>query len=351
MLPLRPGRRATLARKILEQARKDYFFANERRLAVVARRLQPIFFLGRIVAPGDVERLELALRRVGELPTRETAEPFLRAHRSRLYRNSYDGLVAQLLAEERQKARRVDPRAIRPPAGAGQGQEARQPDQRAIGPGVRSGQGQEARQSDQRATGTGVAERKAHPSGRRAQPTVGAAAVAERPANDPAIARLRAGIEVLRSHLPGQFARIAAWAGREHELLGHFADRATRRIKVPESKEAEAGLLAYRIGRLLAKERDTVPVPVPPGFRACERDIARANARMQAAGLELPFPPARMQAVALLDVQRALAKIRDAGLLDDGPRWAVKMATDLATIRQLMLAVDTQLRRGEEMER
>ena len=77
VLTLRPGRHAALARRMLEQARRDYFFAKERRLAIVARRLRPILFLGRIVAPVDVERLELALHRVGELPARETAEPFL----------------------------------------------------------------------------------------------------------------------------------------------------------------------------------------------------------------------------------------------------------------------------------
>ena len=112
LLTLRPERHAALAKRMLEQARKDYFFAKERRLAVVARRMRPIFFFGRIVAPDDVERLELALRRVGDLPARETAEPFLRGHRRRLYRNSYDTLVAQLRAEERQAAREVDRRTI-----------------------------------------------------------------------------------------------------------------------------------------------------------------------------------------------------------------------------------------------
>ena len=277
LLTLRPGQHAALARRMLEQARKDYFFAKERRLAVVARRMRPIFFLGRIVAPGDVERLELALRRVGELPARETAEPFLRAYRRRLYRNSYDGLVAQLRAEERQAAREVDRRTIEPAVARGQGQESRPHDQRAVGPGVGGG--------------------KAHQSRHHEQPTVGPAAGGERPADDEAVARMRVGMEVLRRHRPGQFAVIASWVGREQELLECLVDRAKRRFKVPQSKEAEVGLLAYKIGRLLAKERDAVAVPVPPGFRGCERDVARANARMAAAGVDPPFPAARMQAV------------------------------------------------------
>ena len=332
LLTLRPGQHAALARRMLEQARKDYFFAKERRLAVVARRMRPIFFLGRIVAPGDVERLELALRRVGELPARETAEPFLRAYRRRLYRNSYDGLVAQLRAEERQAAREVDRRTIEPGVAREQGQESRQHDQRTVGPGVGGGKAHQGRHA--RAAGGGT----------------GGGLVSE-PADDEAVARMRVGIEVLRRHRPGQFARIASWVGREQELLECLVDRAKRRFKVPRSKEAEVGLLAYKIGRLLAKERDAVAVPVPPGFRACERDIARANARMAAAGVDPPFPAARMQAVALLDVQRAVGRMREAGLLDDGPGWAVKVASGAAVVRELMMEIDAELRRGEEMER
>jgi hypothetical protein len=162
---------------------------------------------------------------------------------------------------------------------------------------------------------------------------------------------MRVGIELLRRHRPGLFARIASWGGREQELLQCLVDRAKRRFKVPQSKEAEVGVLAYKIGRLLAKERDAVAVPVPPGFRACEWDIARANARMAAAGVDPPFPAARMQAVALLDVQRAVGRMREAGLLGDGPGWAVKVATGLTVVRELMVEVGAELRRGEEMER
>jgi hypothetical protein len=130
-----------------------------------------------------------------------------------------------------------------------------------------------------------------------------------------------------------------------------LVDRAKRRFKVPQSKDAEVGLLAYKIGRLLAKECDAVAVPVPPGFWACERDIARANARMAAAGVDPAFPAARMQAVALLDVQRAVGRMREAGLLEDGPGWAVKVASGAAVVSELMMEIYAELRRGEEMER
>ena len=90
---------------------------------------------------------------------------------------------------------------------------------------------------------------------------------------------------------------------------------------------------------------------MPPGFGPCERDVARANARMAAAGVDPPFSTARMQMVAVLDVQRAVGRMREAGLVDDGPGWAVKVALVPSVVRQLMMEVDAELRRGEEMER
>jgi hypothetical protein len=315
LLTLRPGQHAALARRMMTRARIDYFYAKEGRLAVAARRLRPLFSLGRIVAPGDVERLELALRRVGDLPSRETAERFLRGHRWRLYANSREALIQQRRAEEQHKVTRDKPARANVRRGG---------DERGGGVGQHGGAAYRAHDHGD--------DRGRSPDGE-------------------VVRRLRIGMEVLRDHRPGDFVLLASWIGREEELLERLVDRAKMRFKVPQSKEGEATLLAYRVGGLLANERAAARRGVPAPFASCEREIRRANARMGAAGAEPPFSVERLRVVAVQDVQRAVGRMREVGILDDGPGWAVRVALSPTLVREVKTQVDAELRRGEEMER
>jgi hypothetical protein len=281
-----------------------------------------------------VERLELALRRCSELPSQESAEPFLRDHRRRLYKNSREMLLAQLRAEKARDARKVDPGIL----GTG-------------GPVIKPGVGADGLQEERRYP---VLDESKHGRDRRqtSKPVVGAGAdVAARPRERPALDQLRAGIEVLRVHRPRDHVRLAAWKGREDELLSRILARPKETSVAPMSREEVAGLRAAWIGRLLASERAAQPVEVPEAFRSCTGDIVRANARMAAAGVDQPFPVARLLAVPLQDLERAVGKMIEAGLLDDGPVWAVRVVVSPSLVRRVKLEVDTELRRGEEMER
>jgi hypothetical protein len=300
---------------MMTRARIDYFYAKERRLAVAARRLRPLFSLGRIVAPGDVERLELALRRVGDLPSREAAEPFIRPYRRRLYANSREALIQQLRAEERRNVTRDEPARANV---RGRDEERR------VDVGHDGGAAHRARDHGD-------------DGGRSPQ--------------GEAVRRLRTGMLVLRDHRPGDFVLLASWIGREKELLERFVDRTKMRFKVPQSKEGEATLMAYRVGGLLAKERAAAHGGVPAPFASCEREIRRANARMGAAGGEPPFSVERLRVVAVQDVLRAVGRMREVGILDDGPGWAVRVALSPTLVREVKTQVDAELGRGEEMER
>jgi hypothetical protein len=94
-----PARLIALAAKMRARAERDFFWAKEQRLADVGRRLKPLFWLGMAVAPHEVDRLELAIKRCGRLSTRQQSDRLYQAHVRRVYANSRDALIAQIEAE------------------------------------------------------------------------------------------------------------------------------------------------------------------------------------------------------------------------------------------------------------
>jgi hypothetical protein len=276
LLRLSPGEYSVIAEKIRERARLDYFYAKEKRLAQAARRLRPLFWIGRILMPDDVHRLELALQRCHHLASAQQAAEFLREYRARAYRNSRSALIEQLRSEAQSKALDRDPAL--------------------------------ARKHDRL----------------REQASQAASVAKHQPVNDEAIEQLCAGMEVLRLHRPRDFERLGAWRGRGAELVSAMVETIEEPAARLDADVRKVAVLAGRAGYLLAKERRTPPSKVPPTLRAYAKEVSLANARFGAAGAPLPFSAAVLSSAPPAALARALVTLRHAGFLDEGPQWTLR---------------------------
>ena len=200
LLALEPARQIALAAKIRARAQSNFFWAKEQRLANVGRRLKPLFWLGMAVAPHEVDRLELAIKRCGRLSTRQQSDPLHQAHVRRVYANSRDALIAQIEAEARKAAVDKDPKL---------------------------------READQEL---------------HAQIAKSSAAVPPLP-DEVSIAQLRRGLEILARLQPEQHAQLARWRGREPALLSALIQVAKGLPSPLTNREHDAALAAGRLGQ------------------------------------------------------------------------------------------------------
>jgi hypothetical protein len=290
LVTLRPGEHLAIAEQLRTRARIDFFYAKERRVAAAARRLQPLFWLGRIVAPTEVYRLELALQRCGQLSTRHQADRLYREQAWYAYRNSRENLVSQLRDEARAVAMTGDP---------------------------------------------GLQAQEARLAGR----LQASAASIKNPDTGISLAQLRRGFAVLEKERPALFRQLHRWRGREQALIDDIL-LATKRGTSP-SEEHRAALFAGRVGHLLDREARTAPPPkdaIPPRFAQWREEILRADARLTAAGVRSPFTRHRLATATPSDVEDALRRLRQAGLLVDGPSWAVSARSIYPVLEQIRIA-------------
>jgi hypothetical protein len=166
----------------------------------VGRRLKPLFWLGMVVAPHEVDRLELAIKRCGRLSTRQQSDRLYQAHVRRVYANSRDAVIAQIEAQTRTAAVVKDPKLC---------------------------------EADQKL---------------RAQIAKSSAAIPPPPDEAP-IAQLRRGLEILARLQPEQHAHLGRWRGREPALLGAMIQEAKGGRSTLTKHEHGAALAADRLGQ------------------------------------------------------------------------------------------------------
>jgi hypothetical protein len=222
ILALEPARLIALAAKMRANAERDFFWAKEQRLANVGRRLNPLFRLGMAVAPHEVDRLELAIKRCGRLSTRQQSDCLYQAHVRRVYANSRDALIARIEAETRTAAVDKDPKL---------------------------------READQEL---------------RAQIAKSSAAVPAVP-DEVSIAQLRRGLEILARLQPEQHAHLARWRGREPALLSALIQVAKDLPSPLTKREHDAAVAAGRLGQ----EHDARRQQAKPQDRQKDDDIER----------------------------------------------------------------------------
>jgi hypothetical protein len=109
--------------------------------------------------------------------------------------------------------------------------------------------------------------------------------------------------------------------------------------------------LAGRVGQLLAREQAEPPPTLPASLAAHAGNLARASARLRAAGLQPPIDATSLQGIPPKKVAGVLARLQSTGLLDDGPGWALRVAAAPAVITHLNTQLLTDLGRQQEVER
>jgi hypothetical protein len=201
ILALEPGRLIALAAKMRARAERDFFWAKEQRLANVGRRLKPIFWLGKAVAPNEVDRLELAIKRCEQGSARQQSDRLYHSRVRRVYGNSRNGgLIVQFEANLREAALAKDPKSP---------------------------------EADQNL---------------RAEIAKASAAVPIRP-NEISLAQFEAGLKVLAKQHPEQHAHLARWRGRERPLLAALIQDEKGGATDLTKRERDAALDAGRLGK------------------------------------------------------------------------------------------------------
>jgi hypothetical protein len=298
LLTLSLGRQIALANKIRARANRDFFWAKERRLAQTGRRLKPLFWLGRLVMPDEVDRLEIAIRRCGQLATRQQSDSLYRTQLRSAYKNSRDALIVQLQHEARAEALAKDPNL-------------RQEDARI--------------RADLAATRTSI--------------RAGADAIT--------VAQLREGLRILAELQPVRHPQLERWAGRETELIAALVNNAKGETNPLSHVEVKVALAAGRAGYLVEKQRQLEQPGATSSLSPLAAQLNRANARLVACGALAPFSVDASARDPKPRLVRALELMRDTGFLDDGPAWTLRASTAMSVAQQVRDA----LAGGREVER
>ena len=275
VLTLSLGRQVALANKMRARAASDFFWAKEQRLAQTGRRLKPLFWLGRLVMPHEVDRMEIAMQRCRTLSTRPHSDPLHQAQLRGAYRNSRDALILQLQNEARVEALAREPRL---------------------------------RSEDARLRAQLAASRGAIPAG----------------ADAISVAQLHEGLRILARLRPDRHAHLARWAGRETELIGALIKSAKGEANPLSPIETKAALAAGRAGCLIERERQLEDPGAHASLGPLAVQLNRANARLAACGVPAPFNDEATSKGQRPRLLSALAHLREAGFLDEGPAWSLR---------------------------
>jgi hypothetical protein len=302
LLTLRYSEHKAIADRMRTRARLDLFYAREKKLAVAARRLQPLFWVGRILMPQEVHRLELALKRCNQLASRQHADTVFRQQVRIAYRNSREDLVRILKQTSRTDALARDPKLLAEAANL---------------------RGRLDRWADQ---------------------------ITQTP-DAASVTQLRTGVEVLAALRPGVYVDLEVWRGREPDLAAALLAHARHGRETSPTRDLRAAMLAARVGNLLDRENASVPVPLPAALRGHAQEVLRANARLAAVGVPAPFTTEVLQALPAAAIDRALGSLRQAGLLDDGPAWTLRETDAYPVGREVRTAVVAEFLRAKEIDR
>jgi hypothetical protein len=279
LLTLSPDTYNAIALRIRKQAEFEYFYAREKKLALVGKRLSPLLWIGDMFMPAEVQRLRVAMERCQHLATIQRADEVFRERRAEVYGEARTAKLDQLRAENQARVIERSPEV--------------------------------ARQADRL----------------RGQFAGAVASAQSRPVSgDAAAAQLREGITVLEAHRPEHFRQLAVWRGREEALLARLSEKPPDPDPALGPELRKAAHLAGRIGYMLAKERQPPRGAVPPNLRSQESDIVLANARFAAAGAPVPFPTAVLTSVPPAAISMAIATLRQRGFLSDGQDWSLRAA-------------------------
>jgi hypothetical protein len=284
-----------LANKILDAAKRDLFYAKEKRIAQVGRALRPVFWLVRVTLPREARRIEKAIERCTRLAHQQEIRRVTRDEVRRAYQEWKRDFVAKPIAELKRQAADLE-----------------RPTQLKDRPRV------EAAQKKLRIDDLGRAT-----------------------------AAYRRGYEALARLQPENAAKLRPWVGKEEQLVGQVLAQARGENVSLSKDEYTAAVKAGRIGNLLELEKNQKALRVPAALETERPQLERLAARLHSLGAGSPFTTDSLRAVAPSQVRAALKVARDQGLLNDGPAWTLKASV----ARTFSQDLSREFARGQELER
>jgi hypothetical protein len=299
LLTLRYREHKELAGKIKRAARIDLFYAKEKRLAQLGRFFQPIFWASRLVLPKETRRLEQAISRCAQLAGRQELETLYR----RQVRLAYQRWRAEYVDHPRDQLR-------------AQAQRLELPAQAPLRDKIAS-----------------------------VKATIPLVAPSE------SVGQIKRGIEILTQLRPAEAAPLRDWSGHEDDLVASVVVMAKGTATSLSRAEYQAAVRAGRIGYLLAREADSPRPAIPPPHGSRADEIARAAARLRAFKLANPFTQDVLAAVPAPKLERALAAVRRAGILDEGSEWTLRAAAAFEVAKQLRVDLTPPKPRDEGVSR
>jgi hypothetical protein len=308
------GEKKRIADAMFRAARAHLFYARERRLAVVGRRLQRWFWAIRVAMPRDVRRLELAIERCDRLARSQEVQRLYRAAVREALDHGRDpsnappdearggvlfglDLAGPEVARLRLEAERGVDRRGQVPAP----------------PPVRS---------ERHPIPTAP-----HPDETREREPRADAPTRRQPAGDPSppVRWLLIGRELLAAYRPEIADNLERWRGREADLVAQLDRPKGGAIGAATEGERTTAMRAQRAGWLLERAQGLRRhLTLPPVFEEDRSALERITSRLEALGLGSVFTPEVLVGVAPLQVQKALDQYRHADLLGADAQWTLR---------------------------
>ncbi len=152
------------------------------------------------------------------------------------------------------------------------------------------------------------------------------------------------GAVALAAHRPEEHRHLAAWQGKESELVSLVFQKARgEAVLLPEETYA-AALRAGKLGIILEKEEQAKPVQVPGRLeKEFGADLRKIASRMDALGIDMPFTKGALGVSPDITIRKGVEACRKQGLLEEGQGWAFQTEK----LREMAQG----LRKGFELEK
>jgi len=261
---------AALAAKLREASLRDYLRAKDRAKAAVALKLRPVWGLVQIALPSHARDLERSVMRCARLAYSEEIRRLQRDEVQRAYR-----AWRQVHLERPREDLRREAKALERP--------------------IQTEHREKFNQAQDRLALRNV---------------------------ETARDQLTRGMDAMRGLNRPEATTLAAWRGREGELVQAVFETAKARpgsAQALSQQEQAAALRAGQMGRLLARE-----AAAPSITASMDPELKRLAARLHAFDIPFPLGPNELRTVAAKEVGQLLSGAKAAGLLSDEPSWVLR---------------------------
>jgi hypothetical protein len=153
------------------------------------------------------------------------------------------------------------------------------------------------------------------------------------------------GVVALAIHRPEEYQHLAAWQGKESELVSLVFQKARGEdVLLPEETYA-AALKAGKVGLVLQKEEMAKAAYVTEEpEKQFGADLRKIAARMDALGVNTPFTKGILTGSTSIEIRRGIEACRKLGLLDEGQAWAFQAGK----IRELAQVIGKRFDRDKD---